>query len=139
MEKILLFLFLSIFTQVDLILADLGPSEAPPDMRKGAQGFKRYDQGDKFPKDIQNAYCAKFFNSCEVVFKENLITVDDSKGVRRDQIKGVWRNFHTGHLPIIHIEYVNDLGEMKVGRFLFQGNNAADKFWYRINEFVYGR
>ena len=139
MRKIFIPLLTALIFPSNIVLADLGPSEAPPDMKGGAQGFKRYDQGEKFPRNKQNAYCAKFFNSCEVVFEGDLIKVDNSNGVRRDQIKGVWRNFHTGHIPIIHIEYVNDLGEMKVGRFLFQGNNAADKFWYRVQEFIYGR
>ena len=67
------------------------------------------------------------------------IQVDEEPGIHRDQIVGVWANNWGYYMPMVFIEYLGSDGEKRFGRFLFQGANAADKFYFRLQEFMYGR
>ena len=124
----------------------LGKAEGkdpPPNNMTSVHGIlRRYDQGEKFPRNKQNAYCAWFQNSCDVTFDSDkgYIQVDEEPGIYRDQIVGVWaNNWGISPFPIVFLEYVGRDGEKRFGRFLFNGYNAADKFYFRLQEFMYGR
>jgi hypothetical protein len=103
--------------------ADFGPADFPGDVEVG------------MPKSYHDAWCRQLNKKCRVQFSGRSMTVDDYKGITREQLLG-FRSDADGGERYFYVRYLNSQKQETTALFMFVHQGAAAEFgqalarWY---------
>ena len=112
----------------------------------GEANIKPYTLGSQ--KKSFDAWCGEKNNKCKVSFKTNYLIVNQSSGIKPEQLLSWFRNVSyiprkgigsSYHLYVYDFEYRNKNNENSYARVIFQNSKTSDKFYKELKNWAPGK
>ena len=89
---------------------------------------------------VFDAWCGRTKNKCKVVFEGNILKVDDSKGIKKNQIKRYWKDAEVTKSTDTHYYYYItyqklDKSSEVTGKFILANYAESKRFWNTLKIF----